>query len=79
MCPSAHSSPGGIDSSTVVSFLSESVPSGLQTFALGYREASFSEFEHARKVADHFQTQHWELLIKPVDAARDRARRVAPR
>jgi asparagine synthase (glutamine-hydrolysing) len=58
---------GGIDSSTVVSFLSESVPSGLQTFALGYREASFSEFEHARKVADHFQTQHWELLIKPVD------------
>ncbi len=58
---------GGIDSSTVVSFLSESVPSGLKTFALGYREASFSEFEYARKVADHFQTQHWELLIKPVD------------
>ena len=59
---------GGIDSSTVVSFLSESVPHGLQTFALGYREASFSEFEHARRVAAHFQTQHTELLIKPVDA-----------
>jgi asparagine synthase (glutamine-hydrolysing) len=59
---------GGIDSSTVVSLLSESVPSGLQTFALGYREASFSEFEHARRVADYFRTEHRELLIKPVDA-----------
>ncbi len=59
---------GGIDSSTVVSFLSQAVPRGLQTFALGYREASFSEFEHARRVAEHFQTQHRELLIKPVDA-----------
>ncbi len=59
---------GGIDSSSVVSFLSECVPSGLQTFALGYRESSFSEFEHARRVADHFQTQHRELLVRPVDA-----------
>jgi asparagine synthase (glutamine-hydrolysing) len=58
---------GGVDSSSVVSFLSESVPSGLQTFALGYREASFSEFEYARRVAEHFRTQHRELLIKPVD------------
>ena len=60
---------GGIDSSTVVSFLSKSVPSGLQTFALGYRESSFSEFEHARRVAEHFRTQHRELLVRPVDAS----------
>ena len=60
---------GGIDSSTVVSFLSDAVPTGLQTFALGYREASFSEFDHARRVATHFGTHHRELLIKPVDAA----------
>jgi asparagine synthase (glutamine-hydrolysing) len=60
---------GGIDSSTVVSFLSRSAPAPLQTFALGYRERSFSEFEYARKVAEHFGTQHLELLIPPVDAA----------
>ena len=60
---------GGIDSSTVVSFLSDSAPTGLQTFALGYREASFSEFEYARRVANHFGTQHRELLVLPVDAA----------
>jgi asparagine synthase (glutamine-hydrolysing) len=60
---------GGIDSSTVVSFLSQSMPTQLRTFALGYREASFSEFAYARRVADHFQTQHTELLVRPVDAA----------
>lgn len=60
---------GGIDSSTVVSFLSRSAPAPLQTFALGYSERSFSEFEYARKVAGHFHTRHTELLIPPVDAA----------
>jgi len=60
---------GGIDSSTVVSFLSRSAPEPLQTFALGYRERSFSELEYARQVADHFGTRHTELLIPPVDAA----------
>jgi asparagine synthase (glutamine-hydrolysing) len=60
---------GGIDSSTVVSFLSRSLPAGLQTFALGYREASFSELEYAREVAEHFHTRHTELLVRPVDAA----------
>jgi asparagine synthase (glutamine-hydrolysing) len=60
---------GGVDSSTVVSFLSRSLPGGLQTFALGYREASFSELEYARVVAEHFHTRHTELLVQPVDAA----------
>jgi asparagine synthase (glutamine-hydrolysing) len=60
---------GGIDSSTVVSFLSAATPTPLQTFALGYRERSFSEFEYARTVAEHFRTRHRELLIPPVDAA----------
>jgi asparagine synthase (glutamine-hydrolysing) len=60
---------GGIDSSTVVSFLSHSLPAGLQTFALGYEEASFSELDYARVVAEHFHTRHTELLVRPVDAA----------
>jgi asparagine synthase (glutamine-hydrolysing) len=60
---------GGIDSSTVVGFLSQSSAEPLQTFALGYRERTFSEFEYARQVAEHFQTRHRELLIPPVDAA----------
>jgi len=58
---------GGIDSSTVVQFLSKSLPTQLQTFALGYREESYSEFGYARQVADHFGTRHRELLISPID------------
>jgi asparagine synthase (glutamine-hydrolysing) len=60
---------GGIDSSSIVSILSRTVAGGLATFALGYREASFSEFEYARRVADQFHTRHTELLVRPVDAA----------
>jgi asparagine synthase (glutamine-hydrolysing) len=59
---------GGIDSSTVVSFLSRSMPGGLSTFALGYHDASYSEFPYARRVAEHFHTRHAELLVRPVDA-----------
>lgn len=60
---------GGIDSSAVVQFVSPLMDSPLQTFALGYKEKSYSEFEHARRVADHFHTQHRELLISPIDRA----------
>ena len=60
---------GGIDSSAVVQFVSRSMDSPLQTFALGYKEKSYSEFEHARRVAEHFHTEHRELLISPIDRA----------
>jgi asparagine synthase (glutamine-hydrolysing) len=58
---------GGIDSSTIVQFLSGSVTSQLQTFALGYQEESYSEFQYAQRVAKHFDTLHRELLISPID------------
>ncbi len=58
---------GGIDSSTVVRFLTQFMDTPLSTFSLGYAEATFSEFEHARRVADHFRTEHHELMIRPVD------------
>jgi asparagine synthase (glutamine-hydrolysing) len=60
---------GGIDSSTVVQFLAYAVPFRLQTFALGYPEESFSEFDFARQVAKYFDTDHRELLVRPMDAA----------
>ncbi len=58
---------GGIDSSAVVQFTSRMTGSPLQTFALGYSEKSYSEFEYARRVAQHFATDHRELLISPID------------
>ena len=58
---------GGIDSSSIVQFVSQTMTSPLQTFALGYREKSYSEFDYARRVAEHFHTNHRELLIAPID------------
>ncbi len=58
---------GGIDSSSIVHFVSRIMSTQLQTFALGYREKSYSEFEYARAVAEHFHTNHRELLIAPID------------
>lgn len=60
---------GGIDSSAVVQFVSRLMDLPLQTFALGYKEKSYSEFEYACRVAQHFHTQHRELLISPIDRA----------
>ncbi len=57
---------GGIDSSSVVAMMSRIMGEGVPTFSLGYREAAFSEFSYAKKVADHFKTKHTELLIDPV-------------
>ena len=57
---------GGIDSSSVVAMMRRATNGELRTFSLGYQEDTFSEFEYARQVAEHFGTLHTELLIDPV-------------
>jgi len=57
---------GGIDSSTVVAMMRRASAGPIRTFALGYKEAGFSEFAYAKKVANHFGTVHNELLIDPI-------------
>ena len=57
---------GGIDSSTIIAMMREATNGPIRTFSLGYAEAAFSEFEYAKRVADHFGTLHTELLIDPV-------------
>jgi asparagine synthase (glutamine-hydrolysing) len=55
---------GGLDSSAVVALMSRCGVEPIQTFSLGYEDASFSELEYARVVAQHFKTQHRELIIE---------------
>ncbi|HNX97078.1 MAG TPA: asparagine synthase C-terminal domain-containing protein, partial [Candidatus Aminicenantes bacterium] len=57
---------GGIDSSTVVAMMRKATNGPIRTFALGYQEAGFSEFEYARAVARHFNTIHSEMTIDPI-------------
>jgi asparagine synthase (glutamine-hydrolysing) len=56
---------GGIDSSTVVAFMSEAVPVPIKTFSIGFEDASYNELPDARCVAAHFQTEHRDEVMRP--------------
>jgi len=59
---------GGLDSSAV---LAEAVElrdaGGLETFSIGFDDASFDESRHARAVAEHLGTRHRERILRPGD------------
>ncbi|MBC7334102.1 MAG: asparagine synthase (glutamine-hydrolyzing), partial [Actinobacteria bacterium] len=57
---------GGLDSSTVVAFVSRFYPNKLQTFSIGYEDKTFSELSYAKIVSDFFGTEHNVLMIEPV-------------
>lgn len=55
---------GGLDSSAVVAYLAEAgTGARLQTFTIGFEEASFDERDYARMVAKHFGTDHHEETL----------------
>jgi len=56
---------GGIDSSTIVGLMRELGASPLRTFSIGFKDASYDELGHARRIARLFETEHEELVIEP--------------
>jgi asparagine synthase (glutamine-hydrolysing) len=56
---------GGVDSSTVLSFMAELSSRPVKTFSIGFPEAEFSELPYARAVARHFNTEHHEFVVQP--------------
>jgi asparagine synthase (glutamine-hydrolysing) len=56
---------GGVDSSIIVSSSAGRTEGALQTFAIGFREESFSELPYARRVAEQFGTRHVEEVVTP--------------
>ncbi|MBN4669108.1 asparagine synthetase B, partial [Pandoraea nosoerga] len=39
----------------------------VRTFSVGFREASYSELDHARTIARQFDTDHEEIVLEPHD------------
>jgi asparagine synthase (glutamine-hydrolysing) len=59
---------GGLDSSALAALAARESPYRISTFSIGFEERSFNELEQARLVAEHYSTDHHELVLRP-DAA----------
>ncbi len=56
---------GGLDSSAVVGLLSRDV-GRIKTYSIGFDAGQeFNELGYARRVADHFGTDHHEMILEP--------------
>jgi asparagine synthase (glutamine-hydrolysing) len=56
---------GGVDSSLVVALMSRFGSGPVKTFTIGFPQKEFSETVYARTVAEHFKTDHHELIVEP--------------
>jgi asparagine synthase (glutamine-hydrolysing) len=55
---------GGIDSSIIVGLMAKLSNQSVKTFSIGFEEAAYNETEHARRIANLWQTEHHEFIVK---------------
>ncbi|HMF78873.1 MAG TPA: asparagine synthase (glutamine-hydrolyzing) [Bryobacteraceae bacterium] len=58
---------GGVDSSAIAALMKRMRSEPVKTFAVGYREAAYSELSYARQVADSIGTDHHEVSVSMED------------
>ena len=55
---------GGIDSSTIVGYMSQSANEPVRTFSIGFEDDTYNELPYAEAVAKHFGTKHHVEVLK---------------
>ena len=55
---------GGVDSSTIVGFMSQNTNVPVQTFSIGFEDYTYNELPYAEAVATHFGTKHHVEVLK---------------
>ncbi len=56
---------GGVDSSAIVGLMTEEMNAPVKTFSIGFADDDFDELDHARVVAERFETDHHEFRVDP--------------
>ncbi|MFD2989757.1 asparagine synthase (glutamine-hydrolyzing) [Sphingopyxis terrae] len=59
---------GGIDSSLIAALMQRQSGQRVRSFTVGSEHAEYNEATHARAVADHLGTDHYELFVSDADA-----------
>lgn len=59
---------GGIDSSLITAIMQELSLSPIKTFTVGFEEFGFNESLYAKKISNHLNTYHNEILLKSKEA-----------
>ncbi len=59
---------GGIDSSAVAWYAQRSAPRGIDTFSIGFEEATYDESAQARLVAHHIGSRHHQAVLRQRDS-----------
>lgn len=60
---------GGIDSSTIVAFMSKRMKEPVKTFSVGFEtdDPYYNELNYARIASKYFKTEHHEIIVRPQD------------
>lgn len=58
---------GGIDSSLVVALIRHHLGIRPKTFTIGFEDSGYDEAQYARPVANHLDTDHYEMIVTPKD------------
>lgn len=58
---------GGVDSSAITALACEELGAATKTYSIGFREREHDELPYARQVAEHFKSDHHELIVDDRD------------